>query len=84
MVYKTHGVCSQQIEFEIDGDTITSVQFYGGCNGNTKGIAKLVAGMKVKDVIERLEGTTCGFKNTSCPDQLSIALKQYLAEKGEA
>lgn len=78
MVYKTSGVCSRQIEFEIDNDIIKSVRFDGGCAGNTAGISSLVAGMKVTDVIEKLEGTRCGFKNTSCPDQLSKALKQYL------
>ena len=76
MIYKTKGVCSQAIEVEVDGDTVKSVQFVGGCNGNTKGIAQLVAGMKVDDVIARLEGTTCGFKPTSCPDQLAKALKR--------
>ena len=59
------------------------MKFEGGCNGNTKGIAALAQGMKVEEVIEKLEGTTCGFKSTSCPDQLATALKQYLAEKGE-
>lgn len=78
MVYKTTGVCSRQIEFEIDNDTVKSVHFDGGCAGNTAGISSLVAGMKITDVIEKLEGTRCGFKNTSCPDQLSKALKQYL------
>ena len=78
-VYKTRGVCSRSIEFELDGDTIKYVKFNGGCNGNTKGIAQLVAGMKVDDVIARLEGTTCGFKPTSCPDQLAKALKEIKA-----
>ena len=81
MIYKTKGVCSQAIEVEVDGDTVKSVQFVGGCNGNTKGIAQLVAGMKVDDVIARLEGTTCGFKPTACPDQLAKALKEIKAQQ---
>ena len=80
-IEKTIGVCSQAIEVEVDGDTVKSVQFVGGCNGNTKGIAQLVAGMKVDDVIARLEGTTCGFKPTSCPDQLAKALKEIKAQQ---
>jgi len=76
MVYKTKGTCSQAIKVEVDGDTIVSVNFVGGCDGNTKGLSKLVAGMKVDDVISKLEGTTCGMRRTSCPDQLAQALKQ--------
>lgn len=66
------------IEIELDGDTIKDVVFTGGCNGNLSGISKLIRGMKAEDVIERLEGTTCGFKDTSCPDQLSKALRQAM------
>ena len=76
MVYKTKGVCSQEIHFELDGDTIKSVEFVGGCSGNTQGIASLVKGMKVEEAISRLEGIRCGFRPTSCPDQLATALKQ--------
>lgn len=76
MVYKTQGTCSSQIIVDTEGDTIKSIQFVGGCNGNTKGISALVKGMKIDDVIERLEGTQCGFRGTSCPDQLAKALKQ--------
>lgn len=76
MVYKTRGTCSQAIKIETEGDIITSVQFVGGCDGNTKGLSKLVTGMKIDDVIRRLEGTTCGMRRTSCPDQLAQALKQ--------
>lgn len=72
--YNTKGVCSSTITFEIENDVVTSVQFVGGCNGNLKGISSLVVGMKVDDVIERLEGIRCGFKSTSCPDQLAKAL----------
>lgn len=81
MVYKTSGVCSSQIEFdieEINGKKyVKNVKYLGGCNGNLKGISSLVDGMPVEDVIKRLEGTTCGYKNTSCPDQLAKALKSY-------
>ena len=77
MNFRTSGVCSQQINFEIDGDTIKSVEFIGGCSGNTQGVARLVAGMKVDDAIQKLEGIKCGFRPTSCPDQLARALKQY-------
>ena len=73
--YKTKGVCSSTITLEIEGEVVKSVQFVGGCNGNLKGISSLVVGMKVDDVIERLEGIRCGFKSTSCPDQLAKALK---------
>lgn len=78
MIYQTKGVCSKAIEFEITDGIVHNVKFVGGCAGNTVGIAKLVEGMKASEVIEKLKGTKCGFKNTSCPDQLSIALKQYL------
>ena len=76
--YKTQGVCSQEIQFEIDGDTVKSVKFIGGCTGNTQGVARLVAGMKIDEAIKRLDGIKCGFKPTSCPDQLAKALKQYV------
>ena len=79
MVYKTKGTCSQAINVEAENGIIQSVQFVGGCSGNTAGIAKLVAGMKVDDAISLLEGTTCGMRPTSCPDQLAQALKQLKA-----
>ncbi len=75
MIYKTKGTCSTQIDIELDGDTIKSVSFTGGCNGNLKGISKLVEGMKCEDAIGKLRGIRCGFKNTSCPDQLSYAIE---------
>lgn len=81
MVYKTRGVCSQEIHFELDGDTIKHVEFIGGCSGNTQGVARLVEGMKVSDAISRLEGIQCGFRPTSCPDQLAKALKLALEQK---
>lgn len=73
--YRTCGTCSQAIDFEINDELITDVTFYGGCNGNLKGIAALIKGMKVDEAIRRLEGITCGGKSTSCPDQLAQALK---------
>ncbi len=82
MNYKTTGVCAREINFEIEEKNgkkvIKSVQFVGGCNGNTSGISRLVQGMEVKEVIERLEGVTCGAKKTSCPDQLAHALRGLL------
>lgn len=79
-VYQTKGTCSRAIQFEVDGDTIQSVQFVGGCDGNTQGVAALVKGMKVEDAIARLEGIDCRGRGTSCPDQLAKALKGYLAK----
>jgi uncharacterized protein (TIGR03905 family) len=73
--YKTQGTCSQRIFFDIQDGKVMNVQFLGGCNGNLKGIGSLVEGMDVDTVIARLEGTTCGLKATSCPDQLAKALK---------
>ena len=73
--YKTQGTCSQRILFDIEDGIVKNVTFLGGCNGNLKGIGSLVEGMHVDDVITRLEGTTCGMKDTSCPDQLARALK---------
>ena len=75
MTYKTKGTCSTAIDIEVNDGIIESVQFTGGCNGNLKGICSLVRGMKVDDAIEKLQGIKCGFKNTSCPDQLAQALK---------
>ena len=75
-VYYTQGTCSQAIELELDGEVVKSVRFAGGCHGNLQGIARLVEGMKVGDVIARLNGIRCGMKATSCPDQLACALMQ--------
>ncbi len=80
--YKTTGTCSRQISVELDGTTIKSVRFMGGCAGNTAGISRLVAGMDARDVINTLRGTRCGHKPTSCPDQLSIALEEALRAEG--
>ena len=72
--YKTSGTCSTQIDFELDGNVIHNVRFTGGCNGNLKAVSSLVEGQTVENVVERLAGIKCGFKNTSCGDQLSKAL----------
>ena len=76
--YQTHGVCSRSITFELVDNTVRNVQFEGGCNGNTKGIGALIEGMDVGEAINRLAGIRCGFKSTSCPDQLSKALQEAL------
>ncbi len=78
--YKTKGTCSQMIYFDLEDNKLKNVKFVGGCNGNLKGIAQLVEGMDMDDVITRLEGTTCGMKHTSCPDQLAQALKAAKAQ----
>ena len=80
MEYKTKGVCSQKIHFEIEDEKVKSVSVLGGCNGNTQGISRLVEGMDVHDAISRLEGITCGYRPTSCPDQLAKALKEAIGE----
>ena len=77
--YTTRGTCSRKITFDLEDGIVKNVRFIGGCEGNTNGIAKLVDGMKADDVIEKLEGIQCGFRGTSCPDQLSQALKAALA-----
>lgn len=78
MIYKTKGTCSTQIDIELDGDHIKSVRFTNGCNGNLQGISKLVEGMKCEDAIAKLRGIKCGFKATSCPDQLSYAIEEAM------
>lgn len=77
-VYQTQGTCSKFIEFDVEDGIVNDVVFYGGCNGNLLGIARLVKGMKVDDVISRLEGINCGGKGTSCPDQLAKALREQI------
>lgn len=74
-VYKTKGTCSREITIALEGDTIESVSFLGGCNGNLQGVSALCKGRKINEVIETLSGIRCGFKNTSCPDQLAKALE---------
>lgn len=75
--YKTKGTCSSKIDFEVEDNKLKNVVYYGGCNGNLKGISSLLEGMNIDDVISKLEGVTCGMKKTSCPDQLAQALKAY-------
>ena len=81
--YKTKGVCASVIEFELNDGIITNVSFRGGCNGNLKAVSKLVEGMEGERVVEILKGNICGFKNTSCADQLAIAIEKALLEQGE-
>lgn len=81
ITYNTHGTCSRQINLEVENNIVTNISFVGGCSGNTQGICALVIGMNVEDVIERLRGIKCGFKATSCPDQLAQALEQYKKEQ---
>lgn len=82
--YRTKGTCSQEIIISLDGDTIRSVNFIGGCSGNLQGIGSLVKGMKTDEVIRRCQGIRCGIKSTSCPDQLAQALIQAKARSGPA
>lgn len=79
--YKTNGVCSMEINFHIDGNIITDIKFTGGCNGNLKAISKLVDGWTVEQIEEKLLGNTCGFRQTSCADQLAKAVRQAYNEQ---
>ena len=79
--YQTRGVCSRSIDIAIENGIIERVQFHGGCAGNTQGVAALIRGLSVNEAIERLSGIRCGFKSTSCPDQLALALGEYLNQK---
>lgn len=83
MKYTTKGVCSRSITFDVVDNKVTNVKFEGGCSGNTQGVASLIEGMDIDEAIRRLQGIKCGFKPTSCPDQLSIALTQYKNGKAE-
>lgn len=76
--YKTKGTCSSRMRIEVEDGVVRDIQITGGCDGNLQGLSRLVTGMKVEDVISRLEGIRCGFKPTSCPDQLAQALKESL------
>lgn len=78
MVYKTSGVCSSEIHVEVKDNKIQAVSFIGGCSGNLQGIARLVEGMDIQEAISKIEGIKCGYKNTSCPDQLALALKKLI------
>ena len=85
MVYKTSGVCSSAISFEIDNEgKVRDVKFQGGCSGNTQGVAALVEGMDATEAVKRLEGIRCGFRPTSCPDQLARGLEKALAGQAKA
>lgn len=77
MKFKTHGVCSSEIHFDVKDNRLVNVAFVGGCSGNTQGLSRLVEGMDVDEAISRLDGIHCGPRPTSCPDQLAKALKQY-------
>lgn len=79
--YTPRGVCSRHIDIDLENDVIRDVKISGGCAGNTQGVARLLIGMTAKEAIERLEGIRCGFKPTSCPDQIAQALRKYLEEK---
>lgn len=80
-VYTTQGTCSRKISFEVEDGKLHNVDFLGGCNGNLKGIAALVEGKPVEEVIQTLKGITCGPKPTSCPDQLATALQLYMSNQ---
>lgn len=80
MIYKTKGTCSTMIDVELKDGVIDSVKFTGGCNGNLQGISALVKGIKPEEAISRLKGIRCGFKPTSCPDQLAHALEEMIAK----
>ncbi|MBM6853564.1 TIGR03905 family TSCPD domain-containing protein [Mediterraneibacter glycyrrhizinilyticus] len=80
MEYRPKGVCSQKINFDIIDNKVRNVSFVGGCNGNLQGISRLIEGMDVDEAISRIEGIRCGFKATSCPDQLSRALKEAVGK----
>ena len=85
MEFTPHGVCSKNIHLEVDeAGRIHNVEFTGGCNGNLQGIGRLVEGMDIHEAISRIEGIKCGYKATSCPDQLSLALKEYLNNNQQA
>ena len=73
--YNTKGTCAQQINFDLDGDVVTNISFFGGCNGNLKAVSILCDGMTVDEIEDKLKGNTCGYKSTSCADQLAIAVR---------
>lgn len=79
--YKTRGTCAREISFELEDGIVKNVSFYGGCNGNLKGIAALVEGKNAEEIIPLIKGIKCGFKPTSCPDQLANALQEALNEQ---
>lgn len=82
-IYKTKGVCSMQIAFSLEENVVRNVRFFGGCDGNLKAISKLVDGMTVEEITKKLKGNTCGMKNTSCADQLAVAVSEAYSESKE-
>ncbi|MCX4286357.1 MAG: TIGR03905 family TSCPD domain-containing protein [Clostridia bacterium] len=80
MKYITKGTCSREINFEVVDGKLHNVSYLGGCNGNLKGVGALVEGMEIREAISKLKGIKCGFKQTSCPDQLALALEKYLSD----
>lgn len=82
--YKTKGVCSKAINIEVEDSKVVSCEFLGGCHGNTQGLCALIEGMDISEVIDRLEGITCGYKSTSCPDQLAKALTEIMNGEADA
>ena len=84
ITYKPSGVCSRLIEVTLDGDIVKRVEFTGGCGGNTQGVARLVEGMNVNEAVSRLEGIECGYKGTSCPDQLAKAIIECIKKRNKA
>ena len=81
--YKTRGTCAREISFQLEDGIVKNVSFFGGCNGNLKGIAALVEGKKAEEIIPLIKGIKCGFKSTSCPDQLALALTEALNEQNK-
>ena len=81
--YRTNGTCSREISFDLEGNIVKNVSFYGGCNGNLKGICALIEGASAEEIIKRCSGITCGMKHTSCPDQLARALREALQKAQE-
>ena len=79
--YKTQGTCAQQINFDLNGNVVTNIRFFGGCNGNLKAISKLLEGATVEEIESKLLGNTCGPRPTSCADQLAIAVEQAMSEE---
>lgn len=82
--YKTSGVCAKRIDLDIENGIVKNIEFVGGCAGNTSGISALCKDMPIKDIIEKVKGIKCGFKSSSCPDQLSLALEEALQNESVA
>ena len=80
--YKTKNTCSSRIDFDLEDGIVRNIRFHGGCMGNTQGVAVLAEGMKAEEIIDRCKNIQCGFRGTSCPDQLALAIEKALAEQG--